>query len=128
MSQSDLLITDIQAYLKQHEHKQMLRFFTCGSVDDGKSTLIGRLLHDSKMIFEDQLAAITKDTKGVAIVVIKHADGLLTVYTNVDNLLVKKGDAVTRGQEIAKVRAGTPAFLHFEVRKGLESVDPDDFI
>ena len=74
------------------------------------------------------VAAITKDTKGVAIVVIKHADGLLTVYTNVDNLLVKKGDAVTRGQEIAKVRAGTPAFLHFEVRKGLESVDPDDFI
>ena len=74
------------------------------------------------------VAAITKDTKGVAIVVIKHADGLLTVYTNVDTLLVKKGDAVTRGQEIAKVRAGTPAFLHFEVRKGLESVDPDDFI
>ena len=74
------------------------------------------------------VAAITKDTKGVAIVVIKHADGLLTVYTNVDSLLVKKGDAVTRGQEIAKVRAGTPAFLHFEVRKGLESVDPDDFI
>ena len=74
------------------------------------------------------VAAITKDTKGVAIVVIKHADGLLTVYTNVDSLLVKKGDAVTRGQEVAKVRAGTPAFLHFEVRKGLESVDPDDFI
>lgn len=74
------------------------------------------------------VAAITKDTKGVAIVVIKHADGLLTVYTNVDSLLVKKGDSVTRGQEIAKVRAGTPAFLHFEVRKGLESVDPDDFI
>ena len=74
------------------------------------------------------VAAITKDTKGVAIVVIKHADGLLTVYTNVDSLLVKKGDAVTRGQEIAKVRAGTPSFLHFEVRKGLESVDPDDYI
>ncbi|MDA8713731.1 peptidoglycan DD-metalloendopeptidase family protein [Planktomarina temperata] len=74
------------------------------------------------------VAAITEDTKGIAIVVIKHADGLLTVYTNVDNLLVKKGDAVTRGQEIAKVRAGTPSFLHFEVRKGLESVDPDDYI
>jgi len=74
------------------------------------------------------VAAITKDTKGVAIVVIKHADGLLTVYTNIDSLLLKKGDAVTRGQEIAKVRAGTPSFLHFEVRKGLESVDPDDFI
>jgi len=60
---SDLLETDIEAYLKQHENKEMLRFFTCGSVDDGKSTLIGRLLHDSKMIFEDQLAAITKDSK-----------------------------------------------------------------
>jgi len=61
--QSDLLHTDIEAYLKQHENKEMVRFFTCGSVDDGKSTLIGRLLHDSKMIFEDQLAAITKDSK-----------------------------------------------------------------
>ena len=59
----DLLETDIEAYLKQHENKEMLRFFTCGSVDDGKSTLIGRLLHDSKMIFEDQLAAIEKDSK-----------------------------------------------------------------
>lgn len=74
------------------------------------------------------VAAITKDTKGVAIVVIKHADGLLTVYTNIDSLSVKKGDAVTRGQEIAKIREGAPSFLHFEVRKGLESVDPDDYI
>ncbi|MDC1255948.1 sulfate adenylyltransferase subunit CysN [bacterium] len=61
--QPDLLETDIEAYLKQHENKEMLRFFTCGSVDDGKSTLIGRLLHDSKMIFEDQLAAIKNDSK-----------------------------------------------------------------
>ena len=61
--QEDLIENDIQAYLKQHENKEMIRFFTCGSVDDGKSTLIGRLLHDSKMIFEDQLAAITKDSK-----------------------------------------------------------------
>jgi len=55
-------IDNIQDYLHQHEHKDMLRFITCGSVDDGKSTLIGRLLHDSKMIFEDQLAAITRDS------------------------------------------------------------------
>ena len=48
--QTDLIEQDIQAYLKQHENKEMVRFFTCGSVDDGKSTLIGRLLHDSKMI------------------------------------------------------------------------------
>ena len=60
---SGLLETDIEAYLKQHENKEMVRFFTCGSVDDGKSTLIGRLLHDSKMIFEDQLAAIENDSK-----------------------------------------------------------------
>ena len=61
--QSDLIEQDIEAYLKQHENKELVRFLTCGSVDDGKSTLIGRLLHDSKMIFEDQLAAIEKDSK-----------------------------------------------------------------
>ncbi|WP_028303915.1 sulfate adenylyltransferase subunit CysN [Oceanospirillum maris] len=61
--QSDLIAEDIEAYLKQHEQKDLLRFITCGSVDDGKSTLIGRLLHDSKMIYEDQLAALTKDSK-----------------------------------------------------------------
>lgn len=60
--QSELISTDIDAYLKQHEHKELLRLLTCGSVDDGKSTLIGRLLHDSKMIYEDQLAAITADS------------------------------------------------------------------
>ncbi|MCW4152608.1 sulfate adenylyltransferase subunit CysN [Halomonas sp. 18H] len=61
--QSALIADDIEAYLKEHENKDLLRFITCGSVDDGKSTLIGRLLHDSKMIFEDQLAAITKASK-----------------------------------------------------------------
>lgn len=60
--QSDLISTDIDAYLAQHERKELLRLLTCGSVDDGKSTLIGRLLHDSKMIYEDQLAAIEKDS------------------------------------------------------------------
>ncbi|QIZ75738.1 sulfate adenylyltransferase subunit CysN [Ferrimonas lipolytica] len=63
--QNDLLATDILGYLQQHEDKQLLRFITCGSVDDGKSTLIGRLLHDSKMIFEDQLASIEADSKKV---------------------------------------------------------------
>lgn len=58
--QSDLIATDIEAYLEQHERKELLRFITCGSVDDGKSTLIGRLLYDSKMIYEDTLAAIEK--------------------------------------------------------------------
>lgn len=74
------------------------------------------------------VAAVTKDTNGVPILVVKHAGNLLTVYTNVDGLLVKKGDSVSRGQKIAKVRAGNPSFLHFEVRKGLNSVDPDDYI
>ncbi len=60
-----LIAEDIDAYLRQHEHKSLLRFITCGSVDDGKSTLIGRLLYDSKMIFEDQLAALEADSKRV---------------------------------------------------------------
>ena len=63
--QSDLISQDILAYLAQHERKELLRFLTCGNVDDGKSTLIGRLLHDSKMIYEDHLEAITKDSKKV---------------------------------------------------------------
>lgn len=60
--QSELIETDIDAYLKQHEQKELLRFLTCGNVDDGKSTLIGRLLHDSKMIYEDQLEAVKADS------------------------------------------------------------------
>ncbi len=60
-----LIAENIDAYLDQHRHKSMLRFITCGSVDDGKSTLIGRLLFDSKMIFEDQLAALESDSKRV---------------------------------------------------------------
>jgi bifunctional enzyme CysN/CysC len=63
--QSELISEDILAYLAQHERKELLRFLTCGNVDDGKSTLIGRLLHDSKMIYEDHLDAITKDSKKV---------------------------------------------------------------
>jgi bifunctional enzyme CysN/CysC len=59
---SDLIASDIEGYLREHEQKDLLRFLTCGSVDDGKSTLIGRLLHDSKMIYEDQLAAVTADS------------------------------------------------------------------
>ena len=60
-----LIAEDIDAYLEKHQHKTLLRFITCGSVDDGKSTLIGRLLYDSKMIFEDQLAALEADSKKV---------------------------------------------------------------
>jgi bifunctional enzyme CysN/CysC len=60
---SDLIAQDIDEYLESHEHKGLLRFITCGSVDDGKSTLIGRLLYESKMLFEDQLAALVADSK-----------------------------------------------------------------
>ncbi len=63
--QTELIAADIHAYLKQQEEKSMLRFITCGSVDDGKSTLIGRLLWDSKLVFEDQLAALASDSKKV---------------------------------------------------------------
>jgi bifunctional enzyme CysN/CysC len=62
---SELIAGDIEKYLKAHQHKSLLRFMTCGSVDDGKSTLIGRLLYESKMIFEDQLAALEADSKKV---------------------------------------------------------------
>ncbi len=61
--QSEQIAEDILGYLKTHENKDLLRFITCGNVDDGKSTLIGRLLHDSKLIFEDQLAAIERDSQ-----------------------------------------------------------------
>ena len=78
---SDLIASDIDAYLKSHQTKSLLRFITCGSVDDGKSTLIGRLLYDSKMIFEDQLAQLEADslrsgTQGANIDVALLVDGL----------------------------------------------------
>ena len=62
---SDLIASDIDAYLLSHQHKSLLRFITCGSVDDGKSTLIGRLLYESKMIFDDQLTALDADSKRI---------------------------------------------------------------
>lgn len=74
------------------------------------------------------VAAVTRDTAGVAIVVIKHADNLLTVYTNLADLAVSKDDTVGRGEAIAKVAPGDPSFLHFEVRRGLDSLDPADFL
>ena len=87
--QSDLISQDILAYLKQHENKELLRFLTCGNVDDGKSTLIGRLLFDSKMIFEDQLAAIENDS-------VKHG----TTGNKIDLALLVDGLAAEREQGI----------------------------
>lgn len=90
MTHQDALIEkDIAAYLEQHEHKSLLRFITCGSVDDGKSTLIGRLLYDSKMIFEDQLSALESDSKKSG-----------TQGDNIDFALLVDGLAAEREQGI----------------------------
>ena len=86
---SDLAAADINAYLAQHQHKSLLRFITCGSVDDGKSTLIGRLLYDSKMIFEDQLAELEADSKRLG-----------TQGQNIDFALLVDGLAAEREQGI----------------------------
>jgi len=84
-----LIAEDIDAYLDRHRHKSLLRFITCGSVDDGKSTLIGRLLYDSKLIFEDQLAALEADSKRVG-----------TQGQNIDFALLVDGLAAEREQGI----------------------------
>jgi bifunctional enzyme CysN/CysC len=85
----DLVAQDIEAYLAQHQSKSMLRFITCGSVDDGKSTLIGRLLYDSKMVFEDQVAALEADSKKFG-----------TQGQNIDFALLVDGLAAEREQGI----------------------------
>lgn len=75
-----------------------------------------------------QVAAITRNTDGINILVIRHPDNLLTVYTHVDNITVAKGDAVSRGQSIAKVADFEPSRVHFEVRDGFDSVDPMGYL
>ncbi len=74
------------------------------------------------------VAAITTDTAGIQIVVIRHADNVLTVYTHLENLTIERGNSVTRGQAIGSVRPGDPSYLHFEVRRGTESEDPTDYL
>ena len=88
--QSELIATNIDEYLKQHEQKELLRMLTCGSVDDGKSTLIGRLLHDSKLIYEDQLEAVRADSAKVGTV----ADGL-DLALLVDGLQAEREQGIT---------------------------------
>lgn len=88
--QSDLIAKDIDAYLEQHERKEILRFLTCGSVDDGKSTLIGRLLHDSRMIYEDQLDSIRNESKTIG----TQADGL-DLALLVDGLQAEREQGIT---------------------------------
>ena len=87
---SDLIGKNIEEYLKAHERKSLLRFMTCGSVDDGKSTLIGRLLYESKMIFEDQLAALEADSKKTG-----TQDGDLNLALLVDGLAAEREQGIT---------------------------------
>jgi bifunctional enzyme CysN/CysC len=87
---SELIATDIGAYLESHQHKSLLRFITCGSVDDGKSTLIGRLLYESKMIFEDQLASLEEDSKKVG-----TRGGELDFALLVDGLAAEREQGIT---------------------------------
>jgi bifunctional enzyme CysN/CysC len=87
---SDLIADDIDAYLIAHQHKSLLRFITCGSVDDGKSTLIGRLLYDSKMIFEDQMAALEADSKRVG-----TQGGAIDFALLVDGLAAEREQGIT---------------------------------
>lgn len=88
--QSDLIASDIKGYLKAHENKSLLRFITCGSVDDGKSTLIGRLLYESKMIFEDQLDALESDS-----VKMGTQDGDIDFALLVDGLAAEREQGIT---------------------------------
>src|SRR6478752_3566413 len=87
---NDLLADDIDEYLRIHEHKSMLRFITCGSVDDGKSTLIGRLLYDSKLVFEDHLAALESDSRKVG-----TQGGELDFALLVDGLAAEREQGIT---------------------------------
>lgn len=87
---SELIATDIEAYLKVHENKDLLRFLTCGNVDDGKSTLIGRLLYDSKLIYEDQMAAIEKDSQKF-----NTTDGDFDLALLVDGLQSEREQGIT---------------------------------
>lgn len=81
-----------------------------------------------KAAADGTVAAITRDTEQVPILVVRHPDNILSVYANIEGIAVEKGAAVKRGQTVARVRAGSPAFLHFEIRKGFESVDPMPYL
>ena len=74
------------------------------------------------------VAAITQDTDQVPILVVRHANGLLTIYANIQDIAVRRGDRVSRGQTVANVGGGSPSFLHFEVRRGFEAVDPAEYL
>lgn len=85
-----LIEEDIEQYLKVHQHKSLLRFITCGSVDDGKSTLIGRLLYDAKALLEDQMSALESDSKKVG-----TQGGELDFALLVDGLSAEREQGIT---------------------------------
>ena len=87
---SDLIASDIESYLALHEQKELLRFITCGSVDDGKSTLIGRMLYESHMLFDDHLAALKVDSKKVG-----TQDGDIDFALLVDGLAAEREQGIT---------------------------------
>jgi murein DD-endopeptidase MepM/ murein hydrolase activator NlpD len=77
---------------------------------------------------DGEVAAITQDTDQIPILVVRHPDGLLTVYANIRNIAVSRGDSVSQGQTLAEVGGGDPSFLHFEVRRGFEAVNPTRYL
>ena len=89
-AEQELIEKDIEAYLSRHENKELLRFLTCGSVDDGKSTLIGRLLHDTHMIHEDTLQAAERDSKSMG-----TQSGALDLALLVDGLKSEREQGIT---------------------------------
>ncbi|MCY4656206.1 MAG: GTP-binding protein, partial [Gammaproteobacteria bacterium] len=90
ISDRELISTDIEKYLRRHEEKQILKFLTCGSVDDGKSTLIGRLLHDTNTVYTDHLEAIARDTKRIG-----KDDDELDLSLLVDGLQAEREQGIT---------------------------------
>src|SRR6476661_28888 len=115
MQAVDLSREDVHAYLARHQKKELLRFLTCGSVDDGKSTLIGRLLHDTKMIYEDQLAAVKRDSEKVG----------TTGAGEIDLALLTDGLKAEREQDTRNMATGASpcqlAILLIDARHGVQT-------
>lgn len=99
--------------------------------DKGKNDGIGIAANPGTPVVaagDGEVAAITRDTDQVPILVLRHPGNLLTVYANVGEIAVEKGDTIKRGQQVAAVAPGDPSFLHFEIREGIESVDPVPYL
>jgi len=104
---------------------EIIREFSGGNEGIGIAAGVGTAVGAAA---DGEVAAITRDTDQVPIMVLRHPGNLLTVYANISNIQVERGDRVARGQTIADVGPGDPSFLHFEVRQGFESVDPMQYL